>query len=62
MCMSGVQRGQKTLLDPLELGFQMTVNCHLGAGDQTLVLARAISMDWSHLSSAWKVDSNHSNA
>lgn len=39
--MPGVQRGQKTLLDPLEPGFQMTVNCHLGAGDQTLVLRKS---------------------
>lgn len=38
VCTTGVYRDLKRDLEPLELKFQMVVNCHVGARDQAWVL------------------------
>lgn len=40
-CVSGVHRDQQRALDPLELEFQMFVNCQVGAGSETQVLRKS---------------------
>ena len=34
-------QGQKRASNPLELGLQIVVNCHVGAGNRTLVLHKS---------------------
>jgi hypothetical protein len=38
LCVCNAHRGQKTVVDPLELRLQMTVSSHVGAENQTQVL------------------------
>ena len=36
----GAHRGQQRVLDPLEVGLEVVVRCHVGDGNQTQILGK----------------------
>lgn len=41
MCVPGARDDQRRMSDPLQLGFQMVLNYHLDAGNQSWVLFKS---------------------